>query len=76
MATKSEYIINPKCIRNGAGNEKKKSRYTNHLHRVVYHRGIAATGFEKCVRFERWEDKFRKKKQKFSADGIRIVVIN
>ncbi len=56
--TRGEYI-NPKCIRNGAGNEKK-SRYTNHLHRVVYHRGIAATGFEKCVRFERWGDKFRK----------------
>jgi hypothetical protein len=39
-----EYI-NPKCIRNGAGNEKKVPLYKPPPPSVVYHRGIAATGF-------------------------------
>lgn len=40
-----EYI-NPKCIRNGAGNGKKKvPLYKPPPPSVVYHRGIAATGF-------------------------------
>jgi len=56
--------MNSNCIRNGAGCNRKKivPIIQNHLHRNVYHREIAATGFEK----ER--KKMKKSDERYTAE--------